>query len=87
MAWIYLPLAGLAEMTWPIGLKLGQLESRRVFGIALAVIGMAVSGFLLWLAQREIPLGTSYAVWSGIGAVGTFAVGVLYFGDATNLGR
>ena len=48
---------------------------------------MAISGFLLWLAQREIPLGTSYAVWTGIGAAGTFVVGVWYFGDATNFGR
>jgi quaternary ammonium compound-resistance protein SugE len=87
MAWLYLLLAGLAEMTWPIGLKLAQGESRRAFGIALAVIGMAISGFLLWLAQREIPLGTSYAVWTGIGAAGTFAVGVWFFGDTTNLGR
>jgi quaternary ammonium compound-resistance protein SugE len=48
---------------------------------------MGVSGALLWLAQRDIPIGTSYAVWTGIGAAGTFMVGVLFFGDATSLGR
>jgi quaternary ammonium compound-resistance protein SugE len=87
MAWVYLLLAGLAEVTWPIGLKLAQVESRRFFGIELAIVGMAVSGFLLWLAQREIPLGTSYAVWTGIGAAGTFFVGVWFFGDASSFGR
>ena len=42
---------------------------------------MALSGFLLWLAQRSIPIGTAYAVWTGIGALGTFLVGILWFGD------
>ena len=48
---------------------------------------MAVSGFLLWLAQRHIPIGTAYAVWTGIGAAGTFLVGVLYYGDPTSVAR
>jgi quaternary ammonium compound-resistance protein SugE len=48
---------------------------------------MALSGWLLWLAQREIPIGTAYAVWTGIGAAGTFVVGVLYFGDVSSLVR
>ena len=48
---------------------------------------MALSGFLLWLAQKEIPIGTSYAIWTGIGAAGTFMVGVLYYGDPSSLGR
>ena len=48
---------------------------------------MAVSGVLLWQAQRTISLGTAYAVWTGIGAAGTFLVGVLYFGDPGSLGR
>jgi quaternary ammonium compound-resistance protein SugE len=48
---------------------------------------MLGSGFLLWLAQKEIPMGTSYAVWTGIGAAGTFLFGVLVYGDAAALAR
>jgi quaternary ammonium compound-resistance protein SugE len=87
MAWFYLTVAGLFEIGWPIGLKLAQGTEQRAFGMVLAVVSMGVSGFLLWLAQREIALGTSYAVWTGIGAVGTFLVGVWFFGDASSLGR
>lgn len=87
MSWIYLVLAGIFEIGWPLGLKLAQDATHRVKGILLAIVAMAVSGTLLWLAQREIPLGTAYAVWTGIGAAGTFFVGVWLFGDATNLGR
>jgi quaternary ammonium compound-resistance protein SugE len=87
MAWIYLILAGLSEIGWPLGLKLAQSASTRALGISIAVIFMAISGFLLWLAQRQIPIGTSYAVWTGIGAAGTFVVGVVFFEDPTSLGR
>ena len=48
---------------------------------------MVLSGFLLWLAQRNIPIGTAYAVWTGIGALGTFLVGILWFGDSSNIWR
>lgn len=87
MSWIYLVLAGLFEIGWPVGLKLAQGAEQRVFGIILAVACMAVSGWLLWLAQKDIPLGTAYAVWTGIGAAGTFLVGVWFFGDASGLVR
>ena len=87
MSWIYLVLAGLFEIGWPVGLKLAQGTEQRVFGIILAVACMAVSGWLLWLAQKDIPLGTAYAVWTGIGAAGTFLVGVWFFGDASGLVR
>jgi len=87
VSWIYLILAGLCEIAWPVGLKLAQGVEQRVFGIVLAVVGMALSGFLLWVAQKEIALGTAYAVWTGIGAAGTFLVGIWFFGDATTLGR
>jgi quaternary ammonium compound-resistance protein SugE len=53
----------------------------------MAVVCMGLSGFLLWLAQRDIPIGTAYAVWTGIGAAGTFLIGVYMFGDAGSLGR
>jgi quaternary ammonium compound-resistance protein SugE len=82
MAWLYLVLAGLCEVGWPIGLKLGWGPAgARLSWIVFAVIFMAVSGFLLMLAQRNIPMGTAYAVWTGIGAVGAFAVGAAVFGE------
>jgi quaternary ammonium compound-resistance protein SugE len=85
--WTYLILAGLFEIGWPIGLKLAQSPSSRWLGIAVAVFFMSVSGYLLWLAQKTIPMGTAYAVWTGLGATGTFAVGALAFGDPTSLIR
>ncbi|MBS3797090.1 MULTISPECIES: DMT family transporter [unclassified Pseudoalteromonas] len=87
MAWVYLICAGLFEIGWPVGLKLAQEPQTRWFGIAMAVIFMAISGFLLWLAQKTIPMGTSYAVWTGIGAAGTFLVGILFYGDSSSLMR
>ena len=48
---------------------------------------MSMSGFLLWLAQREIPIGTAYAVWTGIGAAGTLFVGILFYGDPASMAR
>jgi quaternary ammonium compound-resistance protein SugE len=87
MAWIYLALAGLFEIGWPVGLKMAQEPSTRIAGVVLAVFFMVVSGFLLWLAQRDIPMGTAYAVWTGIGAAGTFLVGVMIYGDATSIAR
>ena len=87
MAWIYLLLAGLFEIGWPVGLKMAQHEGSRIMGIVIAIVFMLVSGFLLFLAQKQIPIGTSYAVWTGLGAAGTFLVGVLFFNDPVSLGR
>ncbi len=53
----------------------------KIWGIGIAVISMALSGVLLWYSLKEIPIGTAYAVWTSIGAVGTFTLGVLVFGD------
>ncbi|OQX20246.1 MAG: hypothetical protein BWK76_01945 [Desulfobulbaceae bacterium A2] len=87
MAWIWLILAGICEVGWPLGLKLAQAGQFRLAGIALAVSTMGLSGWLLWLAQRQIALGTAYAVWTGIGAGGTYLLGVLFFGDGAGLCR
>lgn len=89
MSWIYLTLAGLLEIGWPIGLKLAQAQApaHRLAGVALAIAFMAASGFMLWLAQRQIPIGTAYAVWTGIGGAGTFIVGLLCYGDPASLPR
>ena len=83
MAWVYLVLAGLCEIGWPIGLKNGWDETGlKPLWVIFAVISMTISGALLLMAQREIPIGTAYAVWTGLGAVGTFFVGVLVYGDS-----
>lgn len=87
MAWIYLVLAGLFEIGWPVGLKLAQEPATRWAGIALAIACMGVSGGLLWMAQKQIPIGTAYAVWTGIGAAGTFLVGVFFYGDPSSVMR
>ena len=82
MAWIYLLVAGVFEWGWPVGLKLGLSDAGlRWSWIAFAGVCMAVSGVLLLTAQREIPMGTAYAVWTGIGAVGTATLGIILFGE------
>jgi len=87
MAWAYLVVAGLFEIGWPIGLKISQVPERRVSGFVLAVLCLTLSGACLWLAQRTIPMGTAYAVWTGIGAVGTFMVGILVYDDPATVLR
>lgn len=85
--WISLLIAGLCEIGWPLGLKLADLPNFKFGGIALAVISMSLSGFFLWYSLKEIPIGTAYAVWTSIGAVGTFTLGVFIFGDPSVLVR
>jgi quaternary ammonium compound-resistance protein SugE len=88
MNWFYLFLAGICEIGWPLGLKLGVVDSKnKLLWIAFAVISMGVSGILLFLAQKSIPLGTAYAIWTGIGAVGTFIIGIMLFHDSANAFR
>lgn len=88
MAWIYLIFAGICEWGWPVGLKLGITENGyEPLWLVFSGISMFVSGFLLLLAQKKIPMGTAYAIWTGIGAVGTFIIGILFFGDAATVAR
>jgi quaternary ammonium compound-resistance protein SugE len=87
MAWLYLIIAGLFEIGWPVGLKMSQTPGRLVVGVVIAVACMSASGGFLWLAQRTIPIGTAYAVWTGIGAVGTFTVGIWFYGDSAGAMR
>lgn len=86
MAWIYLIIAGIFEIGWPVGLKLAQQPHLRLTGFSIAILFMALSGFFLWLAQRGIPMGTAYAIWTGIGAAGTFLIGIHFFNDTAGLG-
>ena len=88
MAWIYLFLAGLFEMGWPLGVKLAALCPRHHFlYLTLSVISMGVSGLLLYWAQKSIPMGTAYLVWTGIGGIGTVLLGILLFHDAVTFWR
>ncbi len=87
MSWFYLIIAGLFEVGWPLGFKLSQTTNNKILWIIVSVVSMGLSGTFLWLAQREIPISTAYAVWTGIGAVGTLIVGILFFGDSASLLR
>lgn len=88
MAWLYLLLAGIFEIGWPLGFKLADTHPRQFYPyIALAIVSMALSGWLLYMAQREIPIGTAYVVWTGIGAVGTVILGILFFHDSASMLR
>lgn len=88
MAWVILLFAGLMEIGWPLGLKYGWREGGiRTWPLVLAVVSMLASGALLFLAQRTIPMGTAYVVWTGIGSVGAFVAGVLLFGEAATAAR
>lgn len=88
MAWLYLVVAGLFEIGWPLGLKKGWGPDGLQPGwLVFAVAAMTASGALLMTAQRTIPMGTAYAVWTGIGAVGAFVVGVMLFGDSASAMR
>lgn len=85
MAWLYLIMAGFFEIGWPLGFKLAQNSSdgNTAGWITFSVAAMAVSGYLLYLAQKTIPIGIAYASWTGIGALGTFLIGVIYFNDSS----
>jgi quaternary ammonium compound-resistance protein SugE len=88
MAWLYLVIAGIFEWGWPVGLKLGLADTGMRWGwIVFAGICMVASGALLLMAQKTIPMGTAYAVWTGIGAVGTFVLGLLLFSEPATLAR
>lgn len=84
MAWMYLLFAGFFEICWPVGLKLSQDPKKFYLGLTIALLGLGSSGFMLWMAQKTIPMSIAYAVWTGIGAAGTFFVGVYFFNDQVN---
>ena len=86
-AWLYLLAAGLCEIGWPLGFKLSQTTNYPKLAITASIVSIAVSGVMLWLAQKHIPIGTAYAVWTGIGAAGTFLVGILWFNDPLTMMR
>ncbi|AZD31099.1 quaternary ammonium compound efflux SMR transporter SugE [Pseudomonas chlororaphis] len=86
MSWIILFFAGLFEVGWAVGLKYTDGFSRPL-PTALTIAAMAVSLGLLGLAMKELPLGTAYAIWTGVGAVGTVIAGIILFGESMALFR
>jgi quaternary ammonium compound-resistance protein SugE len=80
MAWLWLTLAGLLEVVWAIGLKYTDGFTRLVPS-AITVAAMIGSVYFLALAVRTIPIGTGYAVWTGIGAFGVAILGMIFFGE------
>lgn len=87
MSWLYLLIAAIFEMGWPIGLKLATTSDIKIIWILFSIITMALSGIFLFFAQKEIPIGTAYAIWTGVGMLGTFIVGITVFHDALSIMR
>ena len=86
MPWLLLLLAGLFEVAWAIGLKYTDGFSRPLPTL-LTLFAMGVSVLLLAMAVKQLPLGTAYAVWTGIGAVGTALMGIWLFNEPATLAR
>jgi Membrane transporters of cations and cationic drugs len=86
MAWIYLLLAGLFEIGWAVGLKYSE-GLTRVWPSVATGVAMAISVVLLALAVRSLPIGTAYAIWTGIGAVGAVLLGIVLFGEPASAVR
>jgi len=86
MAWLYLVIAGILEVVWALGMK--QTEGFTRLWPSVFTLGfMGVSFYLLALAMRDLPAGTAYAVWTGIGAVGTVILGMLWLGEPRDAAR
>ncbi len=86
MAWIYLAVAGLFECGWAIGIKYTEGFTKPVPTV-LTISAMAISFWLLSIAMKTIPIGTAYAVWTGIGAVGVALLGMLLFNESKDMVR
>lgn len=86
MAWVVLVVAGLFEVGWAIGLKYTE-GFTRLWPTVWTVLAMIVSLWLLGIAMKSLPVGTAYAVWVGVGAVGTVVLGIVLLGEPANAGR
>ena len=86
MAWIYLLIAGFFEVFWAIGLKMSHGFTNVIISI-LTIAGMIASFYFLALALKNIPLGTAYAIWTGIGTIGTVILGILIFKEPASIMR
>ena len=86
MNWFILIVAGLVEIAWAIGLKYTE-GFTRLWPTMGTVLAMGISVGLLGIAMKSLPVGTAYAVWVGVGAVGTAILGIVLFGESANAGR
>lgn len=86
MAWIYLVIAGVLEIVWAFAMKQSDGFTRLV-PATITIAGMILSFWLLALAMKSLPLGTSYTIWTGIGAVGAFVTGVIVLGEQLSFTR
>ena len=86
MAWVFLLAAGLLEIVWAYSMKLSQGFTRPVASV-VTLLTMLASFALLSIAMKSLPLGTAYTVWTGIGAVGAFVVGVAVLGEPLTMAR
>lgn len=86
MSWLILIVAGLLEVAWAVGLK-SSASFTRPGVVAVTVVALVASVGMLGVAMRELPVGAAYAVWTGIGAVGTVLVGIACFGEPVTIGR
>lgn len=86
MPWVYLIIAGILEIGWAVGLKMSDGWTKLVPSI-LTVTGLIGSIFLLNLAAKELPIGTAYAVWTGIGTIGAAILGMILFDEPRTIGR
>ena len=86
MNWLILIVAGLFEVVWAVALKMSN-GFKNITADAVFVCGMAASVWLLAVAMKSIPMGTAYAVWTGVGAVGGFVAGIALFGESASAMR
>jgi quaternary ammonium compound-resistance protein SugE len=86
MAWFILFIAGLFEIGWAVGLKYTE-GFTRLWPTVGTVLSMILSVGLLGLAMKTLPIGTAYAVWTGVGAIGTVILGIILFGDSASTAR
>jgi quaternary ammonium compound-resistance protein SugE len=86
LAWMLLAVAGLLEIVWSISMKASNGFTKHGF-TAITLVAAALSFWLLGLALRQLPVGTAYAVWTGIGAVGAAVLGILFFGESVSAAR
>ncbi|MDD9270572.1 quaternary ammonium compound efflux SMR transporter SugE [Paenibacillus sp. GCM10023248] len=86
MAWLYLVIAGVFEVVWAISLKFSNGFTRLVPSV-ITVTGMIISFYFLAVATKTLPIGTAYAAWTGIGAVGAIIVGTLFLNEPASLTR
>lgn len=86
MEWLYLVIAGFLEVAWAMGLKYSQ-GFTKILPSIFTVIGMAASFYFLSLSIKSLPLGNAYAIWTGIGTVGTVILGIILFKEPINVLR